>query len=374
MSHGRAVLKAITNRDYRNQIECLLDEGWSASRTGKNHFRLSHPLAHKDVITSGTPSDYRATENLKSQCRRALQAPAGDIVPSQPFTMSQMPKIVEDARNRRKPRWNDADHQSRKARREVVAKAPAAAPGCFPIRARKPDLSNMTDKVHMAILAEADARKSSPSTKPIRKPDSKIAKDDTFNKDCTAMSQTPNNSVIQPAAPVLSIVPDAPAAVPSPVAPPAALPRLDADLLAVAMRVLSGELRGIAITPDMVGKTLVLGAEAWIVDGAIPAMGRPMSAPLRADADRSREADPTPAFPGEEPAMLALREALETFKGTWLPLSDILSLIPKAEGATDRAHKEIVRRRLNHLTATGQVDRKQSGTSPRSAILYCMAA
>lgn len=188
------------------------------------------------------------------------------------------------------------------------------------------------------------------------------------------MPQTPTMAAGKAAAPVLSLVTDAPEAVTTPVAPTGALPRLDADLLAVAMRVLSGELRGIAITPDMVGKTLVLGAEAWIVDGTIPGMRAPIEATVRVDADPSRGAEPGPAFQGEEPAMLALREALDTFKGTWLPLSDILSLIPKAEGATDRAHKEIVRRRLNHLTATGQVARKQSGTSPRSAILYCMAA
>lgn len=380
MSRGRAVLKAITNRDYRRQIECLLEDGWSASRTGKNHFRLSHPLAHQDVITSGTPSDFRATENLKSQCRRALLPPAGDIIPTQPIAIVQMPRIVEDACSRRKPRWNDADHQSRKARREVVTKAPAAAPGCFPIRARKPDLSNMNDKVHMAILAEADARKSAPSTKPIRKPDSDIAKNDETIKDYSAMSETSQNSDTQAVAPVLSLVTNAPAPATSGVPPVgaaqvSALPRLDADLLAVAIRVLSGELRGIAITPDMVGKTLVLGAEAWIVDGAIPSMRAPAAPSLHPDADRPRtETTPAPGFPDDEPAMLALREALDTFKGSWLPLSDIMSLIPKSEGANDRAHKENIRRRLNHLTAIGHISRKQSGSSPRSPILYCKAA
>lgn len=379
MSRGRAVLKAITNRDYRRQIECLLEDGWSASRTGKNHFRLSHPLAHQDVITSGTPSDFRATENLKSQCRRALLPPAGDIIPTQPIAIVQMPKVVEDACSRRKPRWNDADRKSRKARQDVT-KAPATAAGCFPIRNSKPDLLNMNDKVHRAILAEADARKAGASEQSGRKPDEDIAKNDETIKECTAMSETSQNSDTQAVAPVLSLVTNAPAPATSGVPPVgaaqvSALPRLDADLLAVAIRVLSGELRGIAITPDMVGKTLVLGAEAWIVDGAIPSMRAPAAPSLHPDADRPRtETTPAPGFPDDEPAMLALREALDTFKGSWLPLSDIMSLIPKSEGANDRAHKENIRRRLNHLTAIGHISRKQSGSSPRSPILYCKAA
>ncbi|WP_411839607.1 hypothetical protein [Paracoccus sp. ME4] len=380
MSQGRAVLKAITNRDYRKQVETLLDAGWSASRTGKNHFRLSHPLAHRDVITSGTPSDHRAAENLKSQCRRALQMPAGDMALVQPFACAQMPKIVEEARAHRKPRWNDDDRMSRKARRENVVAAPATAPGCFPIRAERPELSNLDDKVREAILAEAFAREAATQSVPVEHSGHDIANNDNGFKENEDMPKLITNAASKTAAPILSLVTDAagaatePAAVNTPEVPAGALPRLDADLLAVAMRVLSGELRGIAITPDMVGKTLVLGAEAWIVDGTIPTMRAPIAAEARTGADRSHGASTAPAFSSDEPAMLALREALETFKGTWLRLSDILSLIPKADDATERSHKENARRRLNHLTAIGQVVRKQSGTSTRSAMLYCIAS
>lgn len=380
MSTGRAVLKSITNRDYRKQVECLLDEGWIATRTGKNHFRLSHPDAHRDVITSGTPSDHRATENLRHQCRRALRPCADDSTPEVPFAVLQMPPAIEKARSNRKPRWNEFDRQKQKSRMEKALEAPAqrlplvSDMAKFPIKAAKPDLANVNENIHKALLADAETGKSAPKDQNVN---SETAKNEIEHRDTDPMTTaTQLIEPARPAAPSLTLVPEV--QMPAPASGPApSLPVLSADLLSVAMRIMSGDLRGITITADMVGKMLVTGTETWIVDGALPASHnqpspRPVAAPAVVPAAVSGDGSVTiRAFVEDEPLMLALREAMETFRGSWLPLTDIMALIPKPEDATDRGHKENIRRRLNHMVATGHIQRKQDGATARAPMLYC---
>jgi hypothetical protein len=349
MSLRRVELKSIAKRDFRRQIESLMNEGWEAKRTGKNHLRLSHPLAHKDVITSGTPSDFRATENLKSQCRRAMLPLSGDIRPEQAPAGMQMPPAVETARARRKPRWDDADRSNRMGGVGFSPEMQASPAQSYPLRMPKPDLSDVGSTVHKAILADAEARKVDHAKKSVVKPKVNAPKINATIKETEGMT-------IQATSPILSVAQaaHAPHQVKEPVASGTAqsiLHLISADLLSVAMRILSGQLRAIPITSDMVGKTMVIGAEGWLIDGGLPDGSRAFepikpdpvkAAPLKigptkaggahTSSDMSMPgrsyASPPSAFSNDDPVMKSLLEAMNTFEGSWLSILEIIKLVP----------------------------------------------
>jgi hypothetical protein len=47
--------------------------GWRAERTGRDHYRLTHPDARRAVYTGSTPSCRRAWRNALAAMRRALR-------------------------------------------------------------------------------------------------------------------------------------------------------------------------------------------------------------------------------------------------------------------------------------------------------------
>lgn len=71
-------------------------EGWSAEKTKKGHWRLTHPKAAYHVIAPGTPSDYRSVKNTESELRRALRAAeAGANVPVREIADSLIEGFIE---------------------------------------------------------------------------------------------------------------------------------------------------------------------------------------------------------------------------------------------------------------------------------------
>jgi hypothetical protein len=62
----------------RDIIRMAERNGWSVSRTGRDHLRLEHPQANGPVFTGSTPSDYRAIRHTRAAMRRALRKPASD--------------------------------------------------------------------------------------------------------------------------------------------------------------------------------------------------------------------------------------------------------------------------------------------------------
>lgn len=66
------VIRSVGNDHLRQTLLGLKKTGWDITKTSGGHLKLLHPDAAYPVHAPATPSDRRSTENLKSQCRRAL--------------------------------------------------------------------------------------------------------------------------------------------------------------------------------------------------------------------------------------------------------------------------------------------------------------
>lgn len=67
-------------------------EGWTASNTGSNHWRLEHPKADGPVFVSGTTGDHRTVLNTEAIMRRKLRANAPPPVVAA-VAVAQKPKV-----------------------------------------------------------------------------------------------------------------------------------------------------------------------------------------------------------------------------------------------------------------------------------------
>jgi predicted RNA binding protein YcfA (HicA-like mRNA interferase family) len=64
----------------RDLIREARRSGWSVTRTGGDHLKLTHPEASRPVFTGSTPSDCRAIRHARAEMRRQLRgisAPGG---------------------------------------------------------------------------------------------------------------------------------------------------------------------------------------------------------------------------------------------------------------------------------------------------------
>jgi hypothetical protein len=65
----------VTRRDMDHFIRQLRREGFTATVTGKSHWRVTHPDMTAPVFAAGSPSDRRALLNLRATIRRCLTTP-----------------------------------------------------------------------------------------------------------------------------------------------------------------------------------------------------------------------------------------------------------------------------------------------------------
>lgn len=65
----KSILRS-TSDELRKHIRWAEENGWSVSRTKKNHLKFTRDGV-PSVFFSGTPSDRRSIKNHKSQLRRA---------------------------------------------------------------------------------------------------------------------------------------------------------------------------------------------------------------------------------------------------------------------------------------------------------------
>lgn len=77
-------------KEMRQLIKRAEREGWSAEKTRKGHWRLTHPNAATPVIAPGTPSDHRFVNNVEAELRRALRRGAGGEVSTPAQGMADM--------------------------------------------------------------------------------------------------------------------------------------------------------------------------------------------------------------------------------------------------------------------------------------------
>lgn len=80
-------------KDQEGLFKLAKAQGWRIDRTTGGHWRLESPQKQV-VITSGTPSDFRAVKNFRGQLKRAGLFPA--TVLRTPMAQLMEPKLVVD--------------------------------------------------------------------------------------------------------------------------------------------------------------------------------------------------------------------------------------------------------------------------------------
>ncbi|MEY8802115.1 hypothetical protein AB9K35_17700 [Leisingera sp. XS_AS12] len=342
MQHDRSFLRAVTHKDYRTTLIKLLDEGWSAERTGKNHFKLSHPLAGKSVIASGTPSDRRACVNLVAECKRALRLGAQVTPAPQPaqtlLEELRSPDESSGKKRKKKDRWTKSDREMRdlRNRRALAAPQMKAVPPVLPSAfCEKPSLNVTPDRLKESLMQQAAQKKTQPS---------KIASETRH------AAPSPSSRAVKPRRQDAAVIPS----------PSAGLQTLPKDLLEIAMKIARGELTTIEVTPDMVGKTVVLDGSGWLIDGTAPASSKPVARKAPKQSQPSVEDDLT----------ARIRCVFEELSGDWISVGQLVGLVDNLSGRASAAHRQAIRRRLNTLTMSGVLRNKDVGVGKRKSFLY----
>ncbi|ETX13537.1 hypothetical protein OCH239_09670 [Roseivivax halodurans JCM 10272] len=349
MQHDRSILKAVTNKDYRDTLSGLLDEGWNADRTGKNHIRLTHPGAASPVIASGTPSSARSALKVRAQCRRALRQ-AMDAPAEPPAPKSFLEEVREgefdlSPRRKRKKRWSPGERKSR-----------LSVPAPSPELPREPE----TDR------EDQDAQPECEIPKPNTPQSEENIMDLAVQTDAANLRQT---------APALTDI--APAATPDPA--PSRGPTLGSipgDLLGIALRILSGELQTIAVTADMVGKTLVLDGKGWMVDGAVPPTQASLADRARSTQEQARVDEPrgVRSVPLELDELSGrIRHVFEQFPDEWMDIAQLAGLVDNLAGNSARAHNQALRFRAKRMAATGILELRKTGTAKKPTTSFRIA-
>ena len=138
---------------------------------------------------------------------------------------------------------------------------------------------------------------------------------------------------------------------------------IDADVLSIAMRIISGELRQIKITEEMAGHTLVLGQEAWVIDaGRQPeAASTAPAAPSLSATSLTLASQPTlSTAEGENPPIgragvsAMILDVMQLFKTEWLSVTKISALLDGDTGyKTDASLNDCVRKCLEVMIKQG---------------------
>lgn len=241
--------------DLKNAIIGLSLEGWTPSKTNGGHIRLDHPDAARPVFTASTPGDHRTPDNLRRDCRGALRSAqevrSDAISEEEAITALRKHKATQKARKRRAGLM---DQVGQRVADGIISDASA------------PKVTGSKPVVTTPRKRPAETPKKAPATTP---------KTETREMKMTPVI-TPSEGPVTPAKPAQEAKTRPPKVVPAPVsraetaAPvPAAAPSPDATPrpvseeialgIRIGLRIASGELTRLEITPDMVGMTLITG-------------------------------------------------------------------------------------------------------------------
>lgn len=316
-----AVLKGV-QPDLRDTIKGLCGEGWSASRTNGGHIRLNHPRAEKPVFTSSTPSDFRTPQNLLRDCRSALLGSTRCVGEVAPALSGEEAEAVLKA------------HKAR-VRRQVRPHRP-------PLPAA-PQRSVRPERLAPAIPGPVEpAATETPPTQPqpVLKPE-----EAPMNMMTSLEAEAPVRPV-----PTRTRAPRAPEV-------PAAEPKGGLDQgsvefgIRLGLRIARGELTAIRITPDMVGKTLLLEAGAGLQLYALDEAEAPSDAKKPAFRKNARISEAILAFLGE-------------LRGEEVPIGMIADHLVEAGHYKPRSARPGVRARLELLEAEGRVRLRTGAGEP----------
>lgn len=340
MANARSVLRGVTCKDTRDTLEELVDQGWKPEHSRGGHIRLTHEDAAHPIISAKTPSTARGRLNLKADARRAIKLGRNEILsttllhsaipPLEPANLETLPAAPSE---RMKKRWSKERRAAERAKHEIILPVSATPPlalaskltpglGQFgtsratgPSNATKPAAAKVTAAPEVAPAASVETKTAAPVTAASAdpKPKRKAPK-------VTAATRP---------------VPEA--------AGQGAVPVIGADVMALAMRLLSGELQSFEITSDMVGMTLLHEGSVHLVNGAIPApqakaaAGSPRLDAVAAPAPKDRSAAPrTKAEILAEKRRDLLRTALAIDPATWMTHLELADLVEADAGYASR--------------------------------------
>ena len=354
MKHRKSALAGLTDEQHRKQVERLVDEGWSASKTNGGHVKLTHPNANQPVFTSSTPSCPHAAVKLRQQASRTLHQATLPVPPPVDLSLSRTERKIgcpgQDVklRKERKKRWSPVKHVRRENEIAIAIEQPPQ-----PI----PEDHEGQDAVP-AVAAEVRR-----TTDPMQ--------------NVHAFKTPARAPAADPVAMFLHVEASRGAALPAPLV----LETVNRDMLELAMRLLKGEMQPIAVTQDMVGKVLwvpgsgdvVMTSAGLDLRGGLPDSARldampPSPAPAPASAPHTASILDAPAAPVTELRAPGVADGgdhdLNPFRGATLailraestPMSvqDVAGILAKINGVENTAsHIETVRHRLRWLAKNG---------------------
>ncbi|MEP3667154.1 MAG: hypothetical protein ABJN42_10520 [Roseibium sp.] len=319
MSNMQQILRGVACRDLRSTLQNLNTEGWDITRTSNGHLKLTNPEALRPVFSSSTPSDVRGMKNLVSECRGVIRAKTNQQVEEEAAKTSS-PKSIDlrpRTQRKKKKRWSD----KKKMMRDIETRMETAM---IPqtLQTNKPKETPVETQF---TAPKKKTVKPAPTPKPIAMPKPAPAADEKT----TAPKPQP-------------------VAAPAPTAP-APVSVVSAEALALAMRIVSGEMKTLEITQDMVGAkiaydgniSLIGGEAAQVAENARSSFG--MNLPV-SDMEGMEDVQiPVPSKPTPKSADLAnaeyregskiakLRErtltVMKTMGNEWLSTAEIVSLI-----------------------------------------------
>lgn len=369
MASARQVLRGVSCRDTRDVLEQLVEEGWTPEHSRGGHIRLTHADAAHPIISAKTPSTARGRLNLKSEARRAIKLGRNDILsttllhsaipPLEPANIEGFPAAPSE---RMKKRWSKDRRAAERAKQEII----------LPVYPSRP--LELTSKLPSALDQMVTSGKTAMS----------VAAKPTANAD-TVRNAAKIDAPVEPKAPAKTakapvLAKPKPKAIPvtspapaTPIAGQGGIPVIGADILAMAMRLLSGDLQSFEITPDMVGKTLVHGGGVHLVDGAIPVLpskAAPVSAANETGASAPKpKAQPSALSAAQDLAEKRrdlLRTALAIDPKAWLTHLELADLVEDDAGyASRQSLTQSTKHLLTKLVAEGELEVRTEGGAKR---------
>lgn len=333
------VLKGVQG-DLKSTIMALSQEGWTPSKTNGGHIRLDHPDAVKPVFTASTPSDFRTPDNLRRDCRGALrsdQAFQKDAISEEEAMMSL--KRHKAKQKSRKRMTGIVDTVGKRVVDGIIQDAVAPAQHRFERKTPPPQARRTKPRRTPATPAPSKENTEMKMTADIKPAEGPVAAVAPAVEQATPVQQKTETATRDEVA--TAPKKKVPAAAQTSHAVPQ--PGSDAFIkgVQVGIRIANGELMQIEITPDMVGKTLILerGEVFWL--------------------DGSGSVAPAPAKKKERRRNAAFSDAIVAFldelKGEEVPVSMIADHMVENGFYKPRSARGGVSKRLEQLAEEGRV-------------------
>lgn len=362
-SNRQNILSGLNKDAHREAVGSLIDQGWSASKTGGGHIKLVHPLASRPVFTASTPSCRYSHKRLIADAQRSLKGTATMV-------SSPRPDDFREAIGQAIPMRSEEPAVGGKG--IPMPGRPGYAASTAAGRKKRWSKEEKEERDLKVSALMAQMRDEDKATRP-EKAKAKPVKERPMKKERLAMNNTPSKVCEKQI--VETPLTLAPATGPLPIGTEI----IDPDHLALALDILAGKFRSLTITADMVGSTLIVARDAFVTQmEGVPVLQAtalaPSPAPLAALPDAAAPVatatlQPEPVAPAANlpgsPSSQRL-EVLEALAGFGKPVScaEVARAIHAgAHGDMTASQMECVRHQLRKLVRSGAAVESREGRS-----------